>query len=439
MEQNRFYAFPGGVFPSHRKSATRNKPIRPLPERPERVTLPLVLRGEAPCEPAVRPGERVLRGQLVGRPGADGTPVYASVSGVVEAVEPRPVLGGGEALSVVIRTEEREEELRLAVLPPEERTGPAALEAIRLLGIGQMDGHAPALHRRLRAAVGKARVLILNGCESEPLITADHRVMAEEPEAVICGARYLLDLLGAERCVIAVESNKLDAIEGLQDRLPLRGGPVRVKTLKAKYPQGMERPLVYTVTGVELAPGQSPLDAGAVVVGVSAAAAVFHGLEEGLPLLDRVVTVAGSDVARPQNLRVPLGAELNDLLRACEGCKEAPRAFLVGGPMTGREPERLDLPVTAETNALLALGPKETWGTRPNAVCLRCGRCVQACPMRLMPLYFHLYQERTDMLRAYHIETCLECGTCAYVCPAHIPLTRQIRQGKRRLEKEDAE
>ncbi len=437
MEKNRFYAFHGGVFPSHRKSATRNKPIRRLSPQPEQVILSLTPQGEPPCAPAVRPGDHVTRGQLVGRPAADGTPVYASLSGVVEAVEPRPALGGKEALSVVIRAEEEGEELRLEVLPPEARTGTAGLEAIRLLGIGQMDGHAPALHRRLKAAVGTAKVLILNGCESEPLITADHRVMAEEPEAVLCGARYLLDLLGAERCVIAVESNKLDAIEALEERLPLRGGPIRVKTLKAKYPQGMERPLVYTVTGVELAPDQSPLEAGAVVVGVSAAAAVFHGLEEGLPLLDRVVTVAGSDVARPQNLRVPLGTELNELLKACEGCKEAPRAFLVGGPMTGTEPERLDLPVTAETNALLALGPKETWGTRPNAVCLRCGRCVQSCPMRLMPLYFHLYREREDMLRAYHIETCMECGTCAYVCPAHIPLTRQIRQGKQRLEKEE--
>ena len=156
MEKNRFYAFHGGVFPSHRKSATRNKPIRPLPQLPGQVILSLVPRGEPACEPVVRPGDHVTRGQLVGRPAADGTPVYASLSGVVEAVEPRPALGGEEALSVVIRTEEKGEELRLEVLPPEARTGKAGLEAIRLLGIGQMDGHAPALHRRLKAAMGTA-------------------------------------------------------------------------------------------------------------------------------------------------------------------------------------------------------------------------------------------------------------------------------------------
>lgn len=433
MSWNHFFAFPGGVYPRHRKSATRNKPIRALPEPPERVVLSLTPEGEPECRPAVRPGTLVARGELIGMPPGNGTPVYASISGVVEAVEPWPAQDGTTPVSVVIRAEGNRPEARLPVLPPPERSGGALLEVIRQIGIGQMDGHAPALHQRLQDGRGKADVLIINGCESEPLVTADHRLMAEEPEAVIGGARYLLKLLGASRCVIAVESNKLDAIEALQDRLPLRGGLLQVRTLKAKYPQGMERPLVYTVTGVRLAPGQPPVEAGAVVVGAAAAAAVFHGIEEGLPLLDRVVTVSGSSVARPQNLRVPLGTELNELLKACEGCKDTPSILLSGGPMTGRELERLDLPVTAQTNALLALGQKEFRGSQPNPVCLRCGRCVQCCPMGLMPLYFHLYRGRPGQLGPYHIENCMECGTCAYVCPAHIPLTRQIRQGKKEV------
>ena len=434
MSWNHFFGFFGGVYPRHRKSATRNKPIRDLPQPPERVVLSLAPEGEPECRPVVRPGTLVARGELIGAPSQNGTPVYASISGVVEAVEPWPAQGGGTPVSVVIRAEGNRPEARMRVLPPEERKGGALLEAVRMIGVGQMDGHAPALHLRLQAGMGRAKVLIVNGCESEPLITADHRLMAEDPEAVIGGANYLLKLLGAERCVIAVESNKLDAIEALQDRLPLRGGAVQVHTLKAKYPQGMERPLVRAVTGVKLAPGQSPLEAGAVVAGVTAAAAVFYGVEEGIPLLDRVVTVSGSSVVRPQNLRVPLGTELNELLRACGGCKDTPRVLLSGGPMTGRELDRLDLPVTSRTNALLALGPKESWGAQPNGVCLRCGRCVQCCPMGLMPLYFHLYRGRPDQLAPYHIENCMECGTCAYVCPAHIPLTRQIRQGKQGKE-----
>lgn len=421
--------FPGGVYPSHQKSATRNKPIQKLPP-PEEVVISLTPRGEAACRPQAEPGQMVARGQLIGLPEGDGTPVYASVSGRVEAVEPRPALSGGAPLSVVIRRTEGEE-VRLPFAGKAGRMTPEQLlDAVRQLGLGEMDGHRPALHRRLREGRGRTRLLILNGCESEPLLTAVHRVMTERADQVVCGARLLLELLEAEACVIAVESNKLDAIEALRSRLPLRGGPIRVLPLKARYPQELERPLVYTCTGIELARDQSPLAAGCVVVGAAAAAAVYQGLEEGLPFLSRVVTVAGSQVERPLNLEVPLGTAMDELLKACGGCKNAPRCFVAGGPMRGTELQDLSLPLSGEYPALLALGEKEPWAAAAEPVCLRCSQCVQVCPVRLMPLYFHLYRDNPGQLARYHIQDCMECGACTYVCPAHIPITHQIRQGK---------
>ena len=436
---NLFHTFSGGVYPHHRKSATRRKEIQPLP-LPDRVTLPLCAPGCEPCQPMVKAGDAVREGQQIGRPPEDGVPVYASLTGRVTAVEERPRVDGTAALSVVIDREGTEgaEPLTLSwPKAPEEMSGKELLEAVRLIGVGNADGGALPLHRRLRAGMGRTELLILNGCESEPLLTADHRVMAEWPGDVISAAKLLMKLLGAQRCVIAVESNKSDAIAALQDRLPLRGGSIRVQALRAMYPQGMDKPLVYSLTGREIPLGGGPLDAGCLVVGVSAAAAVAQGLGQGTPFTHRVMTVAGSNVERPQNIWTPLGVRLEDLLQASGGCKAAPRCCVVGGPMTGREAADLALPAEGDVPGLLALGPREPFLTREHPRCLHCGRCMEVCPMHLLPLYFHLYRGHPGQLKQYHLDYCMQCGTCTYVCPARVPLADRIRQGLALLSGEE--
>ncbi len=426
-----FYQFRGGVYPSHRKSATRKKDIAALPV-PDRVVLSLDPTGREVCAPMVSVGDIVHEGQLIGQPSPDGVPVYASIPGRVAEIEGRATLSGRRELCCVITREGDDggppERLELGRMPGQ-MTPEELWEAVRLTGVGVMDGGEP-LHRRLRAAYGRVRTLVLNGCESEPLLTADHRLMAARPETVLEGAKVLLAACGAEECIIAVEGNKADAIWALQDRIPLRGSKIRVRTFRAKYPQGAEKLLVYGVTGTELPLGGHDVDAGCLVVGVAAASAIADGLFRDMPFTGRVVTVAGSAVERPRNLRVPLGTPLDDLLKAAKGCKEAPRCFVVGGPMTGIQVSDLSLGVRGDTPGLLALGEKEpdVRGERP--VCLRCGRCADVCPMRLLPAYFHMYRDNPAMLNAYHIQACMECGTCSYVCPSRIPLTREIRRAK---------
>ena len=421
-----FSIFSGGIRPAQRKKATAQLPFRPMTQPPAQVVLPLAGPGTAAAVPLVAPGDRVRVGQKL----ADAIPglaaVHASVSGTVAAVELRPQLMGGSALSVVADNDRKD----TPVASPDWRrvdkdAAPASLRPGELAdiaaqaGLTAMDGTGRPLSQLLRSAMGKADALIIDGTESEPFVTSRRRLMADRPEAVLGGVRLLMQALSLPRAVLALEGSQYDAVAALRGYLPLRGGDIELRLLRSRYPQRVviqeECRALFTAC---------------------AAAALWDAVYQSKALTHRIVTVTGSAVTQPANLLLPIGTPISDLIRESGGWKGEPVRLVAGGPMTGRAQHDLAAPVTGDTRALLALSAADLYpSVRPESPCLRCGRCVEACPAGLAPLFLHLYVRKGqwEALEREHISACSECGACAYVCPAHLRLVHSIRVGKRRL------
>lgn len=421
-----FSIFSGGIRPAQRKKATAQLPFRPMTQPPAQVVLPLAGPGTAAAVPLVAPGDRVRVGQKL----ADAIPglaaVHASVSGTVAAVELRPQLMGGSALSVVIDNDRKD----TPVASPDWRrvdkdAAPASLRPGELAdiaaqaGLTAMDGTGRPLSQLLRSAMGKADALIIDGTESEPFVTSRRRLMADRPEAVLGGVRLLMQALSLPRAVLALEGSQYDAVAALRGYLPLRGGDIELRLLRSRYPQ---RVVIQ--------------EEGRALFTACAAAALWDAVYQSKALTHRIVTVTGSAVTQPANLLLPIGTPISDLIREAGGWKGEPVRLVAGGPMTGRAQHDLSAPVTGDTRALLALSAADLYpSVRPESPCLRCGRCVEACPAGLAPLFLHLYVRKGqwEALEREHISACSECGACAYVCPAHLRLVHSIRVGKRRL------
>ena len=421
-----FSIFSGGIRPAQRKKATAQLPFRPMTQPPAQVVLPLAGPGTAAAVPLVAPGDRVRVGQKL----ADAIPglaaVHASVSGTVAAVELRPQLMGGAALSVVIDNDGKD----TPVASPDWRradkdAAPASLRPGELAdiaaqaGLTAMDGTGRPLSQLLRSAMGKTDSLLIDGTESEPYVTSRRRLMADRPEAVLGGVRLLMQALSLPRAVLALEGSLYDAVAALRGYLPLRGGDIELRLLRSRYPQRVVLQ-----------------EEGRALFTACAAAALWDAVYQSKALTHRIVTVTGSAVAQPANLLVPIGTPISDLIREAGGWKGEPVRLVAGGPMTGRAQHDLSAPVTGDTRALLVLSAADLYpSVRPESPCLRCGRCVDACPAGLAPLFLHLYVRKGqwEALEREHISACSECGACAYVCPAHLRLVHSVRVGKRRL------
>jgi len=263
-------------------------------------------------------------------------------------------------------------------------------------------------------------------------LTGDHRLMLEAPEEIIGGVRVLTKLLNVDRAVIAIEANKHDAADMVRRTLP-RGGPIQIKILPTRYPQGAEKMLIKAVTGREVPPGKLPVNVGATVFNVETAAAVHRAVTMGLPLFQRVVTVAGNAVANAKNLRVRIGTPFEELFAATGGFRETPHKIIMGGPMMGIAQHNLRAPVIKATNGLLAF--TESMRLPPADQCIRCGRCASRCPMRLMPLYMYAFEQndKPEDLERIRVNDCIECGCCAYVCPARLYLVQSFKAGKQKV------
>ena len=428
------HKFYGGVHHAEHKEATERKPVVPLEEAPAQVVIPMSMHVGAPCKPIVAVGDEVTVGQKIGEIAGLGAPIHASVSGKVVAVEPRPHPGGDVMMSVVIENDYKDTPHPSIVHRDnvDALTSQEIIDIVKEAGITGMGGAGFPTHVKLSGAVGKADTIILNGAECEPYITADHRLMLERGEAVIGGARFIMKALGLKEATIGIEGNKLDAVEHLKSLLPNGDTSIHVETLKTRYPQGAEKQLIQRVTGREVPPGGLPADVGCTVFNVATAAAIYDAVTEGKPLTHRNVTITGGAIERPMNVNAPIGTPVEHLIKMAGGFKTQPQRLLMGGPMMGNPQYDLTAPMFKGTNCILALTDAEAAIQDTEQTCLRCGRCVNACPMHLMPLYMHMYAEKRAWheLEGYNIMDCMECGSCNYICPARIHLVQSFRMAK---------
>ena len=421
------HLFFGGIHPKYNKElSTGVTDFRTL--EPNAVVIPMLQHIGAPCTPLVAVGDRVLKGQKIGDGEGLCVPVHASVSGTVIAVEPRVHNSGRQVMSVVIENDFRYD--AIAVNPVSGQDEDAVLHAIREAGIVGMGGAAFPGNVKALSALGHVDTLIANACECEPYITADDFLLRARAEQVLEGLQIIYGLLKPERVVLAVEDNKKEAIANVKNLLS-RYPDVELAVLPTRYPQGAEKQLIVALTGREVPSGKLPVNVGCLVFNVSTYAAIYRAVKLGQPLTERLVTVSGETVNKPQNFQVPIGTPIHDLIEQAGGLTDATERVICGGPMMGVAQGDLAAPVVKATNAILCL-PKDRNGAAENPVCLRCAKCVGVCPMHLQPLYMYRYTncENTKELPRLGVLACIECGCCSFTCPGKLPLVETFRKGK---------
>ena len=419
------HLFFGGIHPKYNKEMSKTIPTVKVIE-PKTVVIPMVQHIGAPCTPLVKVGDRVKKGQKIGDGEGLCVPVHASVSGKVVAIEPRPHVRGTSIMAVVIENDCKYEAVTMPIPDGDDEI----LHAIREAGIVGMGGAAFPGNVKALGAMGNVDTLIANGCECEPYITADDTLLRTKPEEVIAGMRILGQILNPKRLVLAVEDNKTEAIAELKKLLDKEPW-LELVILPTRYPQGSEKQLIQAVTGRQVPPGQLPVKVGCAVFNVSTFAAVCRAVTEGKPLTERIVTVSGEAIAQPQNFLVPIGTSFHDLIEIAGGLHDKTERVISGGPMMGAAQSDLAVPVVKATNSVLCL-LKDVNGAAENPVCLRCGKCVTVCPMRLQPLYMYRFTNagRVDELNRMNLLDCMECGSCAFTCPGKLPLVETFRKGK---------
>ena len=429
--------FFGGIHPKYNKEMSTHITDF-IKIQPKSVVIPMQQHIGAPCTPLVNVGDHVVVGQKIGDGQGLCVPVHASVSGTVIAIEPRPHTNGRMVNAVVIENDGKNEAIAYARRDPEAMTNDEILHEIREAGIVGMGGAAFPGNVKALSAMGNVDTLIANGCECEPYITADDSLLRTEPDHVLQGMMLLRRVLQPKRTVLAVEDNKKEAIEKIR-ALKKDFPEIELVILPTRYPQGAEKQLIQSVTKREVKPGQLPVSVGCAVFNVSTYAAIYRAVCLGLPLTRRIVTVSGEAIAEPQNFIVPIGTTFHDLIEVAGGLHDKTERVISGGPMMGFAQNDLNVPVIKATNSVLCL-LKDVNGAAENPVCLRCGKCVAVCPMRLQPLYMYRFQKagRVDELKRLNLLDCMECGSCAFTCPGKLPLVEVFRKGKQMVREADA-
>ena len=434
------FSFFGGVHPKENKWYACDKETEAFPE-PDIVVIPMAQHIGAPCKPLVAKGDLVTKGQKIGDNQGLCVPVHASVSGKVKAVEPRAHTNGSMVLSVVIENDHldtlcetvkpRTQE-EVDALTPEE-----LVDIIHEGGIVGMGGATFPTHVKLSGGIGKVDTVIVNAGECEPYITADDRLCREKPQDVISGLKLIMKIFGLKEGHIGIEDNKPQAIEALKEAAKDETGIV-IDVLPAKYPQGAEKQLIYAVTGREVPSGGLPAAVGCAVFNAATVRAIHDVVYTGMPLISRIVTVSGDILMEPKNLLVPIGTSFNDLMEAC-GRKDTPYKVLSGGPMMGVAQYDLSVPTIKGVNAVTVLGQKNAFFVE-EPHCLRCGKCIEVCPMHLMPVLMYQATQDGDVdgMKSVNLLDCIECGSCAYTCPASVPLVLGFRVAKQAIRNASA-
>ncbi|MDD6065237.1 MAG: electron transport complex subunit RsxC [Firmicutes bacterium] len=418
----------GGIHPSERKEFTEHLPLERFPD-PEVVVIPLSMHAGAPANPVVQVGDTVKVGQKIGESAAFiSSNIHSSVSGTVIAIEPHGHATRGECLSVVIRSDGKNT-LHESVQPHKDLdslTPDEIVEIVREAGIVGMGGAGFPTSVKLKPPK-PIDTILLNGCECEPLLTADHRVLLEFADDVIYGLKAVIKTVNAEKGLIVIEDNKPDAIELMKEKTADCSN-IEVVVARTKYPQGAEKMLIKRVMGRQVPRGGLPADVGCVVSNISTVKAISDAIQKGMPLVERVVTVTGERLKKPGNYIVKIGTNTKDLIDYCGGVTGDDITIKAGGPMMGFVLNDVNVPIMKGSNGIIAIDTDHT----EEQPCIKCGRCVDVCPMELSPLYFAKFADEQNWqgMKDKNVMDCVECRCCEYICSSKIPLVSKIKAGK---------
>ena len=428
IRAERFAGYYGGVHPCENKELSEHAALVRFPA-PDEVVIPMSMHLGAPANPVVQVGDEVKMGQMVGEAaGFISAPVHASVSGTVVAVEDRPHATRGTCLSVVIKNDHKDE-LHESIKPNkplDELTPDEIVEIVKNAGIVGMGGAGFPTYVKLKP--GKPiEAVLLNGCECEPYLTADHHLLLNYADEIVLGLKAMMKAVDAPKGIIVIEDNKPDAVALLESKVADIEG-LEVVVAKTKYPQGAEKMLIKRVLGRMVPSGKLPADVGAVVANVSTTKAVADAITTGMPLIERVTSVTGEYIAKPGNFVVRLGTKAQELVDACGGILPGDVTLKAGGPMMGFVQKDLEAPIMKGSNGIIAI--ETTYSQEVS--CIKCGRCVDVCPMELKPLYFSKFADAQDWegMKSYNVMDCVECRCCEYICSSKIPLVTKIKAGK---------
>jgi len=423
-----------GIHPDYHKDVTSGKPIE-TPQLPAKVTIPVRQHIGAPCEPMVKVGDLVKKGQLIAGCSAPmSAGIHASISGKVTEIslKPHPVFGECQAITIENDGLDQWADGVLVERDWQAMTTDELLAAIKAAGLVGMGGAAFPSHIKLAPPKDKKiDTIVINAAECEPYLTVDHRVMLEWTGRIVTGINILQKLLGIENVVVGIEDNKMDAVEAM--RKAFAGSSVKIVAVPTKYPQGAEKMLIKTLVGREVAPGKLPMDVGVVVQNISTTVAICDAVTKGMPLVERVVTVSGGAIKNPKNLLLRIGTSFADAIALCGGFDGVPEKIIMGGPMMGIAQYTTEAPVIKGTSGILVLNKKDVSKGLETA-CIRCGRCVRNCPMGLNPSMLSILGERgfcDEAKEEYNLLDCIECGCCSFNCPAKRNVVHYIKYCKK--------
>ena len=425
---DRLNGYYGGIHPSERKEFTEHIALEKFPD-PKEVAIPLSMHAGAPANPVVQVGDTVQVGQLIAESaGFISAPVHSSVSGTVTAIESRPHATRGECMAIVIQSDGKNT-LHESVKPHKDLdslTPDEIVEIIRDAGIVGMGGAGFPTSVKLKPPK-PIDTILLNGCECEPLLTADHRVLLEFADDVVFGLKAIIKTVNAEKGLIVIEDNKPDAIELMQAKTA-DCDKIEVVVVKTKYPQGAEKMLIKHVMGRKVPRGGLPADVGCVVSNISTTKAISDAIQKGMPLVERVTTVTGELIKKPGNFIVKIGTNVKELIDYCGGVTSDDVLYKAGGPIMGFVLNDLNVPIMKGSNGIIAIDTDET----VTQECIKCGRCVDVCPMELSPLYFAKFADTENWqgCKDMNVMDCIECRCCEYICSSKIPLVTKIKAGK---------
>lgn len=433
--------FTRGIQPLSRKEITRKKPLMPLSHPPSYIILPLRSPNGALVNPIVKQGDKVMLGQQVAMPShEEAVPLFSGISGRVHAISQQPHPTFGLTRCLVIENDFKDTPYQY---PPhvdfEELTQEQVIVLLRDRGLQGMSKDTRGVHSMVMEGRGKIDCLIVNACEAEPYLSADHRLLLERQETVIAGSKLLAYAMGAEKIILVVQGDKLDATEELEKADSWDDSIMSILTLPSKYPLGEDKQVIALVTGKELSPNEPNHKAHCGIFHVGTVNAVGEGILKGLPQTHRAVTVAGACMGRKRNFWLPIGTPLECLLENVEGFRAEPVALLLGGPMSGISIKKLQVPILVNSSGFLALSKEEVpkhlhklTKVKTEYPCIHCGHCVNVCPQRLRPylVYQTMLDPRKTKLAQLHPEDCISCGCCNYRCPAKLPLAQRMQEAK---------